>query len=89
MLRIQKSANAGRVVFTLSGRIRVNDLAELQHVIALEGQAHGVVLDLTEVKLVDREAVKFLAQREAEGTTLQHCPGYIREWMRRETEGIR
>ena len=89
MLRIQKSANAGRVVFTLSGRIRVNDLAELQHVFALEGQTHGVNLDLKEVKLVDREAVRFLAHCEAEGTTLENCPVYIREWMRRETEGIR
>jgi anti-anti-sigma regulatory factor len=89
MLRIQKSANADSVVFTLSGRIRVNDLAELQQVFAFEGQEHGVVLDLKEVKLVDRDAVRFLAHCEAEGTTLQNCPVYIREWMRRETEGIR
>jgi len=89
MLRIQKSANADSVVFTLSGRIGVTDLAELQQVFACEGQEHSVVLDLKEVKLVDRDAVRFLAHCEAEGTTLQNCPVYIREWMRRETEGIR
>jgi len=89
MLRIQKSANADIMVFTLSGRIKVNDLEELQRVFAFEGQEHCVVLDLKEVKLVDREAVRFLAHCEAEGTTLQNCPVYIREWMRRETEGIR
>ncbi len=77
------------MVFTLSGRIKVNDLEELQRVFAFEGQEHCVVLDLKEVKLVDREAVRFLAHCEAEGTTLQNCPVYIREWMRRETEGIR
>ena len=89
MLRIQKSANADRVVFTLSGRIGVTDLAELQQVFACEGQEHSVVLDLKEVKLVDRDAVRFLAHCEAEGTTLQNCPVYILEWTRRETEGIR
>jgi anti-anti-sigma regulatory factor len=89
MLRIQKSANADSVVFTLSGRIGANDLTELQQVFVCEGQEHGVVLDLKEVKLVDRDAVRFLAHCEAEGTTLQNCPVYIREWMRRETEAIR
>lgn len=89
MLRIQKSANANSVVFTLSGQIRVTDLAELQQVFAREGQEHCVVLDLEEVRLVDRDAVRFLADCEAEGTTLQNCRVYIREWMRRETEGIR
>jgi anti-anti-sigma regulatory factor len=89
MLRIQRSATADTVVFTLSGRIRVEDLAELQRVFAFEGQKHCVVLDLKEVKLVDRDAVRFLAHYEAKGTTLQNCPVYIREWMRRETEAIR
>ena len=89
LLKIQKSATANIVVFTLSGRIRVENLAELQRVFAFEGQAHGVVLDLKEIKLVDREAVRFLAHCEAEGTTLQNCPVYIREWIRRETQGSR
>lgn len=89
MLRIQKSANADSVVFTLSGRIGVQDLTELQRVIAFEGQEHCVVLDLKEVKLVDRDAVRFLAHCEAEGTALKNCPVYIREWIRRETDGTR
>ena len=45
-----------------------------------------VLLDLKEVKLVDREAVRFLAYCEAKGTTLKNCAVYIREWIRRETE---
>ena len=89
MLRIQKSANADSVIFTLSGRIGVQDLEELQQVFAFEGQQHCIVLDLKEVKLVDRDAVRFLAHCEAKGTTLQNCPVYICEWMRRETDSIR
>jgi hypothetical protein len=41
MLRIQRSVNRDIVVFTLSGRIRVDDLAELQRVFAFEGQEHA------------------------------------------------
>jgi len=42
-----------------------------------------VVLDLGEVTLVDREAIKFLATLDARGVGLRNCPGFIREWMRK------
>ena len=41
MLRIERSMNGDIVVFTLSGRIRVEDLAQLQRVFACEGQKHA------------------------------------------------
>jgi len=50
----------------------------------LEADGVSLVLDLHEIELVDREVVRFLAQCEAEGTTLVHCPAYIREWIERE-----
>ena len=83
MLRIQRAAVGQRVVFTLSGRIQGEQVAELQRLFALEAAGVSLVLDLHEVELVDREAVRFLAQCEAEGTTLVHCPAYIREWIER------
>src|SRR5438093_3890014 len=86
MLRIERSANGDIVVFTLSGRIRGEDLAELQRVFTFEGQQHCVALDLKEVKLVDRDAVRFLARGEAEGATLKNCPVYIREWIVKERD---
>ena len=84
MLRIQRAAVGQRVVFTLSGRIQGEQVAELQRLFALEAAGVSLVLDLHEVELVDREAVRFLARCEAEGTTLVHCPAYIREWIERE-----
>ena len=42
-----------------------------------------VALDLGEVTLADREAVKFLASLDARGVGLRNCPGFIREWMRK------
>ena len=83
MLRIQRSAN-GKVVFTLSGRIEAEHVEELQRVFALETVDRLLVLDLKDVTLVDRDAVKYLARREANGVELQNCPPYIREWIERE-----
>jgi anti-anti-sigma regulatory factor len=83
-LRIQKAARAKVVVFALSGRIRAEEVAELQRLFEVEGQDHRIVLDLQEVKLVDRDAVKFLARCEANGTRLENSPAYIREWIGRE-----
>jgi anti-anti-sigma regulatory factor len=83
-LRIQKSENGEVVVFTLSGRIRAEELAELQRLFEVEGQDHRIVLDLKEVKLVDRDTVRFLARCEANGTRLENSPAYIREWIGRE-----
>ena len=84
MLKIQRATDGQGVVFTLSGRIEAEQVAELQRLFALEAAGVSLVLDLHEVELVDREAVRFLAQCEAEGTTLVHCPAYIREWIERE-----
>jgi len=83
MLKIQRSAN-GKVVFTLSGRIEAEDVTELQRLFGLERTDHHLVLDLNDVTLVDREAVKFLARCEADGIRLQNSPGYIREWIEQE-----
>ena len=85
MLRIQRSAN-GKVVFTLSGRIESEDVAELQRLLDLEGEGDHLTLDLKDVTLLDRDAVKFLARREADGIQLDNCPAYIREWIEREKE---
>ncbi len=84
MLKIQRSAN-GKVVFTLSGRIEAEDVAELQRLLDLEGEDQNLTLDLQDVTLLDRDAVKFLARREADGIQLENCPAYIREWMEQET----
>jgi hypothetical protein len=80
MLRIQRSANP-RVVLSLSGRIEMDDVAELQRLLRLEVDAPSVTLDLRDITLVDRDALKFLAGCEAESIRLENCPAYIREWI--------
>ena len=72
-------------MFTLSGRIKAARLDELQKLLQSEADDQRLVLDLKEVKLVDREAVGFLASCEAKGVNIANCPAYIREWIERET----
>ena len=83
MLRIQRSAN-GKVVFTLSGRIEAEDVEELHRLFSLEIGDRHLVLDLKDVTLVDRDAVKYLARCEARSIELENCPAYIREWIEQE-----
>jgi hypothetical protein len=45
-----------------------------------------VGLDLRAVTLADREAVELLALCPSRGVALEHCPAFLREWIRRETE---
>ncbi len=72
------------MVFTLIGRINVEEVAELQKLFEAEGKDCRIVLDLKEVKLVDRDAVRFLARCEGNGVQIEDCPAYIREWIVRE-----
>jgi anti-anti-sigma regulatory factor len=60
-LKIQILIKEGVVVFGLIGRINAEEVAELQRLFEAEGQDRRIVLDLNEVKLVDLEAVRFLA----------------------------
>jgi hypothetical protein len=85
MFKIQRSANGKLVVFTLRGRIKAEGVAELQKLLGSEAGDHSLILDLNEVRLVDRDVVSFPASSEAKGITLANCPAYIREWIERET----
>jgi hypothetical protein len=84
MLKIERATDGDLVTFTLSGQIDGEQVAELCALFDSEAEGHNLVLDLHEVWLVDREAVRFLARWEAQGARLIHCPAYIREWIVRE-----
>ena len=84
MLKIQRAAQGAFALFTLSGRIQAAEVAELQRLFDLEANKQHLTVDLHEVKLVDREAVRFLARCEADGITLVHCRAYIRAWIEQE-----
>ncbi len=86
MLKIQRVAN-GDVVFTLSGRMDAENVAELETLLGTEPKGRRIFLDLKDLTLVDRDAVSFLARCEADSVKLKNCPAYIREWITRERHG--
>ena len=79
--RIDRMLIEQGVVLRISGRIAGEDLDVLRN--ALE-EGGVVAIDLTEVELIDRDAMKHLAHIEGIGVELRHCPAYIREWVTRE-----
>jgi anti-anti-sigma regulatory factor len=85
MLKIQRSSNGG-VVFTLIGRIQLEHVDELRRLLSLEKADGSMALDLKDVTLVERDAVKFLSECETGNIALKNCPAYIREWMNREKQ---
>ena len=82
MIRIETSERPDLVTLLLSGRIQAGDLPELRRV--METYAQPMVINLRDVRLIDREAVRFLANFEAHNGQITSCPSYIREWIRRE-----
>ena len=83
MLKVERSAN-GQVIFTLMGRMIKEDIAALETLFRSESNVRYLILDLKDLTLVDRDAVRFLGQCEADNITLKNCPAYIREWITRE-----
>ena len=81
---LRQSIGQGRVVLRVSGRLTGDDVNTLRTL--LEQESGALTLDLKDVQLVDGDAVKLLASYESNGVTLDNCPRYIREWIRRERE---
>ena len=90
MLKIQRLAN-GKVVYILSGRMDAEQAAELDKLFRDEHGGIQIVVDLKDLTLVDRDAVRFLERCEAGGITLRNSPAYIRVWIDKERNyaGIR
>ncbi len=83
MLKITRAAN-GEVVFTVSGRLDRENLAELKTLFSSEASGRRITLDLKELTRVDQDAVRLLKSCEADNIQLKNCPAYIREWITRE-----
>ena len=83
-LRIERSARQRITVFTLSGRMEAEQIAKLKEL--FDGDYRNIILDLRDVRLADRDAVRFLRGCEADGMKLENCPAYVREWIDREKD---
>ena len=73
-------------MFTLSGRIERQAIAELKRLCENQTDILAVVLDLKNVGVIDRDAMRFFMRCESEGMKLENCPSYVREWIEREKD---
>ena len=83
MLKIRRTAS-DNVIFSLIGQFDLGKIAEVNALFASERKDSHFVVDVKELTRVDREAVLFLAQCEANGIKLENCPAFLREWIKRE-----
>jgi anti-anti-sigma regulatory factor len=84
--RIETEARGTFTVFILSGRIDTPAIAELRRLFELQADHRDIILDLKDVRVIDRDVIAFLAHCEADGVKIENCPPYIREWMEREKD---
>jgi anti-anti-sigma regulatory factor len=84
--RIHQSTQDGARVFILSGVLDAEHVARLQDLLATPVASH-TVLDLKDITLVDRAAVRFLADAQMAGTEIVNCPEYVRRWIATENDG--
>ena len=81
--RIDRLSTEQGLVLYISGRLAAEDLDVVRT--ALDA-GRVVAVELAEVEVVSRDAVKLLVQAEAEGIELRSCPACIREWITNERE---
>jgi hypothetical protein len=83
-LRIERSARQRFTVFTLSGRMEAAQIPELKEL--FDHAYRKIILDLRDLRLADRDAVRFLRGCEVDGMKIENCPSYVREWIDREKD---
>jgi hypothetical protein len=82
--RIETAARGRFTVFILSGHVETQAISELRRLCEQQTDCRHIIVDLKDVSLVDREAMRFFMRCEADGVKLENCTPYIREWMEKE-----
>jgi hypothetical protein len=81
----RKAIGTGLVILRVTGQLTGDEVDTLRALLE-EDKSSALILDLKDVRLVDGEAVKLLAIQESNGTKINNCPRYIREWIKGERE---
>jgi hypothetical protein len=64
--------------------MKAEEVANLK--VLFDADHRTIALDLRDVRLADRDVVKFLRSCEMNGMKLENCPAYVREWIDREED---
>ena len=70
------------VTILLNGKFSEEALADLDQSLAAARDANRpVVMDLSEVTLIDRKAVQYLVDQRSHNVRLVNCPVYLKRWL--------
>jgi ABC-type transporter Mla MlaB component len=73
------------VTLLLDGNFSEDALPALRQSISAARRAHQMIyIDLSEVTLVDRKAVRYFTRQAARDVKLVNCPVYLRPWIPHE-----
>ncbi|MGP0073715.1 MAG: hypothetical protein ACLPWF_17505 [Bryobacteraceae bacterium] len=79
------SHQSDSLTLAISGNVSQEALAEIALPIDHARRDHErVILDLSEVTLLDPAAARFFAEQFRVGVRLSNCPVYIRRWIVRD-----
>jgi anti-anti-sigma regulatory factor len=83
MLKItKKTVDSELITVSLHGHFTAEYIPEVEKSLSNGHQGGAVVLDLTNVTLVDRAAMEFV--REAKSAKIKNVPSYVKRWIRQE-----
>ncbi len=87
MLKFAKQIDpSGAVTLALAGKCSGGSLGELRRAIdKAKRMQKQIVIDMSEVTLVDRPSLQFLAAQMRDDVKLINCPEYIEPWISRES----
>lgn len=82
MIATVSSNQSDSLTLAISGKVSQEALPEIALLIDHGRRDHGkVILDLSEVTLLDPAAAQFFADQFRGGVRLVNCPVYIRPWI--------
>ncbi|MBV9084059.1 MAG: anti-sigma factor antagonist [Acidobacteriaceae bacterium] len=70
------------ITLLLNGKFSEDAIPHLSESISQARDSHNrVLLDLSEVTLVDRKAVQYFSEQASQNVKLVNCPVYLRRWI--------
>ncbi len=76
------SNHSNLLTLAVAGKVNADSLSEIGRFIdAGQRNRQQVVLDLSEVTLLDRAAARFFGETLKRGVELVNCPPYIKRWI--------
>jgi anti-anti-sigma regulatory factor len=75
------------VTLCLNGKFCEDAIPQLEQSISDARGAHQrIIIDLSEVTLVDRKAVEYISEQASSDIKLVNCPLYLRHWIKQVSD---